>query len=78
MNKKSLQWLYQELPDLVSKGILTQAAADSVRGHYGEGKTADKKWFVIILCSVLGALLHFLYVGVCLHVVSSSGSNSEI
>ena len=57
MNKKVVQWLYQELPDLVSKGIITQAAADNLRGHYGEVKTADKKWFVIILCSVLGALL---------------------
>ena len=57
MNKKAVQWLYQELPDLVGKGIITQATADSVRGHYGEVKAADKKWFVIILCSVLGALL---------------------
>ena len=57
MNEKALQWLYQELPDLVSKGIITQASADNIRDHYGEVKTADKKWFVIILCSVLGALL---------------------
>ena len=57
MNKKAAQWLYQELPDLVSKGVVPQAVADKLRKHYGEIKSADKKWFVIILCSVLGALL---------------------
>lgn len=57
MNKKAVQWLYRELPDLVSRGVITEATANNLRGHYGEVKTADKKWFVIILCSVLGALL---------------------
>jgi len=57
MNTKAVQWLYQELPDLVTKGVITEAAANNLRGHYGEVKTADKKWFVIISCSVLGALL---------------------
>lgn len=57
MNKKAVQWLYQELPDLVSKGVLPQTAADKLREHYGELKSADKKWFIVILCSVLGALL---------------------
>ncbi|MDD5526612.1 MAG: DUF2157 domain-containing protein [Candidatus Omnitrophica bacterium] len=57
MNTKAVQWLYQELPDLVTKGVITEAAANNLRGHYGEVKTSDKKWFVIISCSVLGALL---------------------
>ncbi len=57
MNKKAVQWLYQELPDLVSKDIITQSAANNLKGHYGDVKSVDKKWFVIILCSVLGALL---------------------
>jgi len=57
MNKKAVQWLYKELPDLVSKGVLAQPAADRLREHYGDIKSVDKKWFVIILCSVLGALL---------------------
>jgi uncharacterized membrane protein len=57
MNKKTIQWLYQELPDLVSKGVLPQSSADMLREHYGDIKSVDKKWFVIILCSVLGALL---------------------
>ncbi len=57
MNKKAVQWLYQELPDLVSKGVLPQEAADKLRGHYGEIKNANKKWFFIVLFGVLGALL---------------------
>jgi uncharacterized membrane protein len=57
MNKKAVLWLYQELPDLVNKGVLPQTTADKLREHYGEFKSADKKWFIIILCSVLGASL---------------------
>ncbi len=57
MNKRAVQWLYQELPNLVNKGVLPQETANKLREHYGELRTADKKWFVIILCSVMGALL---------------------
>lgn len=57
MNKKTLRWLYQELPDLVSRGVLPQEAADKLRSHYGEIKSVNKKWFLIILFGVLGALL---------------------
>ncbi len=57
MNKKAVQWLNKELPDLVSKKVISQSVADSLREHYSDVKSMDKKWFVIILCSVLGALL---------------------
>ncbi len=57
MNIKAVQWLYQELPGLVSKGVLAQSAADKLHEHYGEIRGADRKWFIIILCSVLGAIL---------------------
>ncbi len=57
MNMKAVQWLYKELPELVSKGVLSQSAADQLHEHYGDIKGVDKKWFVIILCGVLGALL---------------------
>ncbi len=57
MNEKALQWFYKELPDLVYKGVLTQEAADNLRRYYGGVKGADKKWLVIMLCSVFGALL---------------------
>ncbi len=71
MNKKALQWLYQELPDLVSKGVLPQEAADRLRNHYGEIKNVNKKWFLIILCAVLGALL------IGLGIISLIGHNWE-
>ena len=57
MNKKAVQWFHKELPDLVNKKVISQSVADSLREHYSDVKSTDKKWFVIILCSVLGALL---------------------
>lgn len=57
MKKKMVQWLYQELPDLVRAGVLTQSASDRLHEHYGDIKSTDKKWFIIIVCGVLGALL---------------------
>lgn len=57
MNKKAVQWLYQELPDLVNKGVLSPSVADGLYTYYEGVKSTDKKWFVIILCGVLGALL---------------------
>ena len=57
MNKKAVQWLNKELPNLVSKGVLPQSAADSLRAHYSDVRGMDKKWIIIILCSVFGALL---------------------
>lgn len=56
MNKKALQWLYQQLPELVSKDILTKDAAEKLRQYYGEVKSAQK-WFILIICGVLGSLL---------------------
>lgn len=57
MNKKAIQWLYQELPVLVSKGVLPEQSAEALRAYYGDVRSSDKKAAVIILCSVLGALL---------------------
>lgn len=57
MNKKLVEWLYQELPDLVKKGILTQEAVNSLKTYYGEIKTTDKRWFMLILCGLVGTIL---------------------
>lgn len=57
MGKKAIKWLYQELPGLVTKGILTQEAADRLRQYYSEVESAAKKWTTLIICGVLGALL---------------------
>lgn len=57
MNKKALQWLYQELPELVARGILTQEAADKIRQYYGEIKSVSKMAVTLIICGTIGALL---------------------
>ncbi len=57
MNKKALQWLYQELPDLVNKGVLSSETANKIKEHYGQVKVQDKRWMFLIVCGVIGALL---------------------
>jgi uncharacterized membrane protein len=57
--QKHVRWLYQELPELVSQGVVPAEVAERLRRHYGEpdalGGTA-KKW-AIVLFSILGAAL---------------------
>jgi uncharacterized membrane protein len=57
MNTKAVQWLYQELPELVSKGVLSSESSDNLHRHYGVIKTTDKKGLALMLCGILGALL---------------------
>lgn len=57
MNMKAVQWLYKELPELVSQGVLSSESSENLHKHYGEVKNTDKRWFVIMLCGVLGVLL---------------------
>lgn len=55
----NVRWLYREMPDLVSQGVLAPDAAERLRLHYGDpdmaGSTA-KRW-AIILFSIVGAVL---------------------
>ncbi|MFC1576841.1 DUF2157 domain-containing protein [Candidatus Omnitrophota bacterium] len=57
MNKMAIRWLYQELPKLVVKGIMTQEAADKLRQHYGEAKGVSKTAVTLIILGTVGALL---------------------
>lgn len=57
MNKRALQWLYGELPILISNGIITQTTADRLREYYGELNNTNKKSSGVILCSIAGTLL---------------------
>lgn len=34
MSKKNVQWLYEELPGLVGKGIVPIEVAERMRAHY--------------------------------------------
>ncbi len=57
MNKKAIQWLYGELPGLVSQGVLTPDAEACLRAHYGPVEAARPARLAIIVFGVLGALL---------------------
>ena len=59
MDRRTLQWLHQELPELVSQGVVPPEIAQRIRMHYGEPEAAGiktKRW-AIILFSVLGTAL---------------------
>jgi uncharacterized membrane protein len=59
MDKRALRWVYRELPDLVSQGVIPPDVAENIRRHYGGAEaagSASKRW-AIILFSVLGAAL---------------------
>lgn len=57
MSKKQVHWLYEELPDLIAKGVLTQENAQKLRAHYGEVKVKSGFQLALIVCGILGALL---------------------
>lgn len=60
MNTKNhIRWLYKELPDLVSRGVLPAEAAARIRNHYGDADPAggtSRRW-AVVLFSILGAVL---------------------
>lgn len=57
MNKIGIKWLYQELPELIARGILTQETADKIRQHYGEVKSVSKTTVTLIILGTIGAFL---------------------
>ena len=57
MGKKAIKWLYQELPKLISQGVLTSQTSDRLRKHYGEIKGSNKKIALFIICGAFGTLL---------------------
>lgn len=52
-------WLYRELPELVSQGLIQSEAAERIHQHYGEPEPASSttKHWAIVLFSILGAFL---------------------
>ena len=57
MNKMAIKWLYQELPELVLKGILTEETANKLRQYYGEVKSVSRTTAMLIILGTIGALL---------------------
>jgi Predicted membrane protein (DUF2157) len=52
-----IKWLYNELPELVAKGILPEGAATQLKNHYGEIDEKPAYNIAIILAAILGAIL---------------------
>jgi len=57
MSNRSIRWLLNELPGLVSDGVLDDAAADRLRERYPEPSSLSGSRLAIIICAVFGALL---------------------
>ncbi len=57
MDKKSVEWLYRELPKLVDQGLIPAESAERIKEYYGSGgiKTGSRTFLVIF--GVIGALL---------------------
>ncbi|SMC76580.1 DUF2157 domain-containing protein [Sporomusa malonica] len=57
MNKKEVEWLYQQLPELVAKGVIPAESVELLKNHYGpvEENTGNRTFLVVF--GVIGALL---------------------
>ena len=57
MSNKHIQWLHEELPDLIKAGVLPTDVADKLRQHYGPApERAGKSWALLVF-GILGAAL---------------------
>jgi uncharacterized membrane protein len=57
MNTKHVQWLYNELPTLVSAGVLSEGGAEAIREHFGPVKAVSPARVALTLFSILGGLM---------------------
>ncbi len=56
MNRRWVNRLYEQLPVLVEKGILSPETAGRLRDYYGSAKTREGQRAVVIIFSILGSL----------------------
>ncbi len=64
INKKSIEWLYKELPGLIEKGVISADSAENIRKHYGDVSQEGGKSTAFIVCSILGSI--FIGLGIIL------------
>lgn len=57
MNRKSVAWLYEQLPELVEKGVLSLEAARNLQEYYGQLPAKHGKSIFRTLLGLLGSLL---------------------
>ncbi len=56
-NKKHIKWLYEQLPELISKGIIQQDQAEKLKEHFGEAEEKPAYHIGFIVVGILGTLL---------------------
>jgi uncharacterized membrane protein len=57
MDNKAVEWLYQQLPELVEKGIIPAQSAERLQAYYGPVDKQLKSKPVLLLFSIIGAIL---------------------
>jgi len=57
VSKQAIQWLYGELPILVTEGVLSADTAERLRQRYGDLDTQPRRALGLLICGVLGAIL---------------------
>lgn len=57
MNKKAVEWLYQQLPELVAKGVIPAESADLIRKYYGPNDASAPGRNALTVFSIIGAIL---------------------
>lgn len=55
--QKQVRWLYEELPDLIKNGVLTEEVAHRLKDFYGPVEEKSKYNLALIIVGLLGTLL---------------------
>ncbi|MCX7044401.1 MAG: DUF2157 domain-containing protein [Candidatus Sumerlaeota bacterium] len=56
-NPKSIRWLYDELPEWVGEGIVTEESAGRLRERYGPPESGGGRRIFLIICAIFGSVL---------------------
>lgn len=56
-DKKSIQWLYSEIPELVEENIISEDSANKLKARYGEITTTDPVKIALIIFGIIGSVL---------------------
>ena len=56
-DRKHVAWLYEELPTLVSRGLVPAETAERLRQHYGPVEKTEGRRLMVVLFGILGAVL---------------------
>ena len=58
MNRQQgIQWLYGELPTLLSEGVLSPETATQLQQYYGTVQVRHRRTLVLLICSIFSAIL---------------------